>query len=398
MSSRSRREGPILVVIGTRPEAIKLAPVIIALRNRASRDIVICHSGQHRDLFDDAMRSFGLKADVSTDTMVDGQSLPALHGRLFNAFDHILRSTKPGTLVVQGDTATVAVAAWAAFLSNIEVAHVEAGLRSGNKWHPFPEEVNRRITSVVSDWHFAPTSGAASALISEGIDPDDVVITGNTIVDALLMLRKSLADASPPFGLDTSRPILLVTVHRRENFGQPMVDVCAAIKRLAEKHPRLQIVVPMHPNPEAGRIMQQHLGGIASVKLCKALAYDEFVRLLLHATIALSDSGGIQEEGPAIGLPVLVLREVTERPEGIAAGSVRLVGTNTENIVRSVDELLLDPAQYKHMSTPRCVYGDGNAAERIVDVLTTGSLQRPPFVPGDAELRPSNERASAASS
>ncbi len=194
--------------------------------------------------------------------------------------------------------ATVAVAAWAAFLGNIEVAHVEAGLRSGNKWHPFPEEVNRRITSVVGDLHFAPTGLAAENLRHEGIENDRIFLTGNTIVDALYTLRERLGDTPPPLGLDRGKPILLVTVHRRENFGEPLRNVCAAVRRIAEMHPDLQIVVPMHPNPAAGAVVQQLLGGIPSIRLCRALPYSEFVKLLLAAKIALSDSGGIQEEGP----------------------------------------------------------------------------------------------------
>ena len=378
-SERQSRNGPILVVVGTRPEAIKLAPVIMALRRRAAREVIVCHSGQHQDLFDDAMRSFGLEADVSTETMVEGQSLAALHGRLFHAFDDVLRWTKPDTLVVQGDTATVAVAAWAAFLGNIEVAHVEAGLRSGNKWHPFPEEVNRRITSVVGDLHFAPTALSAENLRHEGIASDRIFLTGNTIVDALYALRERLGDTPPPLDLDRGKPILLVTVHRRENFGEPLRNVCAAVRRIAKMHPDLQIVVPMHPNPAAGAVVQQLLGGIPSIRLCRALPYSEFVKLLLSAKIALSDSGGIQEEGPAIGLPVLVLREVTERPEGIAAGSVRLLGTETDRVVDAVHELLVDEALYRSMGTPRAVYGDGLASERIADVLIDGELRRAAF-------------------
>lgn len=382
--SDSPQNGPILVVIGTRPEAVKLAPVVQELRRRGTREVVVCHSGQHQDLFADAIGSFGLAADVALDTMAAGQSLPALHGRLFTAFGELLERVRPGTMLVQGDTATVAVAGWAAFLSRVEVAHVEAGLRSGDKWQPFPEEVNRRITSVVADWHFAPTPGAVDNLLREHLPASHVVLTGNTVVDALLYLEQQLAGAPPPLGLDPARPIMLVTAHRRENFGPGLLDICAAVRRIAVAHPALQIVVPVHPNPDVGATVHRELGGLPSVQLTAPLSYRDFVGVMVHATLALSDSGGVQEEGPCIGLPVLVMREVTERPEGVAAGAARLVGTDQTRIVHEVERLLTDPAAYASMAVRRTVYGDGLASARIADILLEGRLMRPGFVPGVA--------------
>ncbi len=372
---------PILVMIGTRPEAIKLAPVVLALRQRGSREVIVCRSGQHRDLLDGALDSFGLRTDIGLDVMVAGQSLAQLHARLFSGFGALLDDVKPATVVVQGDTATVVVAAWAAFLARIEVAHVEAGLRSHDKWQPFPEEINRRITGVLADWHFAPTPGAVTALRHEHVAEDRIVLAGNTVVDALQLLRSRLGAAGPPLGLDPQRPLMIATIHRRENFGAPLQHVCDAIQQIAARHPALQIVLPLHPNPDAGRLVREQLQHLPSVTLCEALGYEDFVRLMLNATVALSDSGGIQEEGPALGLPVLVLREVTERPEGVTAGSVRLIGTASARIVAEVDRLLTDDVAYRIMATPRQVYGDGLAAERIADVLTTGTLQRAPFQP-----------------
>lgn len=372
--------GPIMVVIGTRPEAIKLSPVILALRRRGGRRVVVCCSGQHRELVHGALDSFGIVPDLGLDTMVAGQSLAALHAKLFAAFGEILARVQPTTVVIQGDTATVAIAAWAAFLARIEVAHVEAGLRSGDKWHPFPEEVNRRITGVLADWHFAPTALAVAALRSEGIDEARIVLAGNTAVDAVFALRQRLSDAEEEPSTRDNGPLMVTTIHRRENFGQPLRDVCGAIRELVERHPRLRVVVPLHPNPEAGNMVRAELDGIPSVELCDALDYRSFVRLLLQATLVLSDSGGIQEEGPSLGLPVLVARDVTERPEGVEAGAALLVGTDPERIVHHVGRLLDDPVAYAAMARPRYVYGDGLAAERIADVLLEGRLQRPVFV------------------
>ncbi len=363
---------------------MKLAPVVLELRKRGGREVVVCHSGQHQDLFTDAIGSFGLAADITLDTMAPGQSLPALHGRLFTAFGELLERIRPGTMLVQGDTATVAVAGWAAFLSRVEVAHVEAGLRSGDKWQPFPEEVNRRITSIVADWHFAPTPGAVDNLLREHLPPGRVVLTGNTVVDALLYLEQQLAGALPPLGLDPTRPVMLVTAHRRENFGSGLLDICAAVRRIASAHPRLQIVVPVHPNPDVQATVHRELGGLPSVQLTPPLSYRDFVGVMLHATLALSDSGGVQEEGPCIGLPVLVMREVTERPEGVAAGAARLVGTDQSRIVQEVDALLTDPAAYGRMAVRRAVYGDGRASARIADILLEGRLQQSAFQPDTA--------------
>ncbi len=378
------RTGPILVVIGTRPEAVKLAPVVAALRRRGGRDVVICHTGQHQELLDDTLTVFGIEPDHWLDAMVAGQSLLELQARLFSGFDRLFREVNPGTIVVQGDTASVAVASWAGFLARIEVAHVEAGLRSGDRYHPFPEEVNRRITGVTADWHFAPTLAAAENLRREGVARDRVIVTGNTVVDALLGLRDERDSAPMPLGLDPARPLLLVTAHRRENHGAPLLAICSALRRIAEQRPDIQIVIPVHPNPSVREIMHRELGSVPSCTLTPPLNYRDFVTLMLRATVALTDSGGVQEEGPCLGLPVLVMREVTERPEGVAAGSVRLVGTSEPVIVASVLELFDRGPRYHAMSQPRFVYGDGRASERIAEVLVDGALTQAEFMPGPA--------------
>lgn len=375
------RTGPILIVIGTRPEAVKLAPVVLALRRRGGRDVLVCCSGQHRELLHGALASFGIDPDISLDVMVPGQSLAALHARLFAAFGEMLARVQPATVVIQGDTATVAIAAWAAFLARIEVVHVEAGLRSGDKWHPFPEEVNRRITGVLADWHFAPTTLAAAALRAEGVEGARIVLAGNTAVDAVLVLKDRLSTHGSLRRATLDDPLMVVTIHRRENFGEGLRGVCRAIRELAAQRPRLRVIVPLHPNPEAGSMVRAELGHIAAVDLREALDYESFVSLLLQATLVLSDSGGIQEEGPSLGLPVLVARSVTERPEGIAAGAAHLVGTDPGSVVDHVNRLLDDPDAYAEMARPRNIYGDGLAAERIADVLLEGRLRRAAFMP-----------------
>ncbi len=363
---------------------MKLAPVVATLRRRGADQVLVCHTGQHRELLDDTLSTFGIEPDFSLGAMIPGQSLLALQSRLFAGFERIFADVRPDTVVVQGDTASVAVASWAAFLSRIEVAHVEAGLRTGDRMHPFPEEVNRRITSIVTDLHFAPTARAAENLLREGIDAARVFITGNTVVDALLALREELHAAPLPPGLNASRPILLVTAHRRENHGPPLKAICTAIQRIAAARPDIQIVIPVHPNPAVQGLMTERLGDIGNCILIAPLNYREFVTIMLQATVVLTDSGGVQEEGPCIGLPVLVMREVTERPEGVEAGSVQLVGTDENVIVAAVLELFERGPRYHAMAQQRFVYGDGHASDRIADVLLHGELRQPEFTPAPA--------------
>lgn len=371
--------GPIVVVVGTRPEAVKLAPVILALRAQHAREVIVCSSGQHSDLLDDALGAFGIAPDVALDTMTAGQSLLELQSRLFAAFHGLFQRVTPGMLVLQGDTSTVATASWAGFLKRIPVAHVEAGLRSGDRFHPFPEEVNRRLTSLVADVHFAPTPLAARNLLGEGIEPERVFVTGNTVVDALLRLRATVADDPPPFAVDESRPVVLVTVHRRENHGAPLASICAAVARIAASRPDVQIFIPVHPNPEVRATVQSRLGSFENCVLLPPLGYRSFVWLMLRSTVILTDSGGIQEEAPCVGVPALVMRNVTERPEGVDRGAVKLVGTDEDTIVSSTLELLELGSLYRQMAVPRWIYGDGEASARIVEVLLTGAMKRAPF-------------------
>ena len=366
----------VLVVVGTRPEAIKMAPVVLRLRDEPGVETIVCATAQHRDLLDSAMGLFGIRPDFDLDLMRPNQTPSAVAAGVLRAFDESLGRISPDVVLVQGDTTTVMAASLACFHRGVPVGHVEAGLRTANLRNPFPEEMNRRVTDLVSEFHFAPTPRSAAALAREGVDPAGIHVTGNTVVDAL----QWLAGRSPaPEGFG-GRDLVLITSHRRESFGEPMVRSFRAIARLAREFPGTRFVFPVHPNPnvlEAVRVFE----GVENVELHPPVDYGLLVSWMKEARIILTDSGGIQEEAPTFGKPTLVLRETTERPEGVESGVARLVGTDEEKIYREARTLLTDPEAYAAMSRRGNPYGDGRAAERIVSILVGRSVE--PFSPAE---------------
>ena len=352
----------VLLLYGTRPEAIKMAPVAAALRARPERfRLVVCATGQHREMLDQMHRDLDLAPDLDLALMRPRQGLNELAGRAFTALDGVLDRVRPDWVLVQGDTTSAMVAALAAFHRRVRVGHVEAGLRTGDLHQPFPEEANRRLVDLVADALFAPTEPARDRLLAEGARPETVHLTGNTVVDALTRLW-----GGRPV---ERRPEVLVTVHRRESFGAPLESILAALCELAGRFPDLRWILPVHPNPEVAVPVRQRLAGVANVELCEPLSYPDLVAVLARCRLVLTDSGGIQEEAPTFGKPVLVLRDKTERPEGVAAGVARVVGTATREVVAAASRLLTDPAAYAAMAQGFNPYGDGHAAERIVHAL-----------------------------
>jgi UDP-N-acetylglucosamine 2-epimerase (non-hydrolysing) len=364
-----------MVVIGTRPEAIKMAPVVLELKKHpALFETQICATGQHREMLDQMLQVFGLRPDCDLGVMKPGQDLAGVTASCLTGLDQVLRRERPSIVLVQGDTTTTLAASLAAYYCHIPVGHIEAGLRTGKKYDPFPEEVNRRITTHLSDFHFAPTDTARNNLMLEGVNPERVLVTGNTVIDALFLAKARLAE-EPSLAVDCLGPtdgsrMILVTAHRRESFGPPFRRICEAIRAIAEKRPDALVVYPVHLNPNVQAPVREILDGLPNVKLLAPLDYLSFVSYMQRAYILLTDSGGIQEEGPSIGKPVLVMREVSERPEAIAAGTAFLTGTDPAKIVGTVSSLLDDPALYKRMTDRPNPYGDGRAAERIVEFLT----------------------------
>jgi UDP-N-acetylglucosamine 2-epimerase (non-hydrolysing) len=364
----------VIVVIGTRPEAIKLAPVVLELeRHRAHFETQICVTGQHREMLDQMLRVFGLRPDHDLGVMKAGQDLTGVTTACLTGLDRVLRQERPAVVLVQGDTTTTFAASLAAYYHHIPVGHIEAGLRTGKKYNPFPEEINRRLTTHLSDFHFAPTEVARRNLLLEGVRPEDISVTGNTVIDALLLTQARLAE-EPRLMVDDLGPtdglrIILVTAHRRESFGLPFRRICEAIRAIAERRRDVLVVYPVHLNPNVQAPVCEILDGVPNVKLLAPLDYVSFVACMQRAYILLTDSGGIQEEGPSLGKPVLVMREVSERPEAIAAGTACLTGTDPEGIVGAVSSLLDDAARYKQMTSRPNPYGDGHAAERIVQFL-----------------------------
>jgi UDP-N-acetylglucosamine 2-epimerase (non-hydrolysing) len=365
----------VLVIFGTRPEAIKLFPVIRALEARGGIRVRSCVTGQHRGLLDQVLAVAGLVPDVDLDLMEPGQSLDRLTARLLTGIGQAIDRERPDRVLVQGDTATAMAGALAAYYRKLPVSHVEAGLRSGNIHHPWPEEVNRRVIATIADQHFAPTQTAAAALRREGVSPATVHVTGNTVIDALLATRARI-DAEPGLAdeLDeivarfVGKRIILVTTHRRENFGDGMAGIARAIARLADRADTA-ILFPMHPNPEVWSTMDRRLSERRNIARIAPLDYPQFIRALTLCDIVLTDSGGVQEEAPAFGKPVLVMRETTERPEGVAAGTAQLVGTDPDRIVEAASLLLDDAAAYAAMARAHNPFGDGRAAARIADLV-----------------------------
>ncbi len=360
----------ILIAFGTRPEFIKLAPVIFELRRHPDHfETILLATAQHRGLLDQMMNLFGLEPDIDLDLMTPNQTLGRLTGKILASVQDAFQKTRPDLLIVQGDTTTAMAAALAAFYLGIPVAHVEAGLRTGDPRNPFPEEVNRRIISVIAGLHFAPTENAARNLRREGIREDRIFITGNTVVDALKFMIPQLRKVRLPLKPMRNGRLLLVTAHRRENFGRPLENICLALRDLQEKFDDIEIVYPVHPNPNVGLVAERILGGRPRIHLLKPLDYLVLLRLMKESFFILTDSGGIQEEAPVFGKPVLVLRKVTERPEGVRAGVSRIVPPERLVIVREATLLLVRPDAYRRMAMTGNPYGDGKASRRIVAAL-----------------------------
>lgn len=363
----------VLLVLGTRPEAIKLAPLIRQLRSRAAQfRTVVCATAQHRGMLDQVLEIFQIRPDFDLDLMLPGQTLFQSTSRILAGLESVFDAVNPDVVVVQGDTTTTFCGALGGFYNNVPVAHVEAGLRTGDLRQPFPEEANRVLTSRLTTLHFAATGWAAGNLRKEGVPNEAIFVTGNTGIDALLYVRDELelGHLKAPVGLalDGARLPIVVTAHRRESFGPGFDRICAALTRLADRDD-VQIVYPVHPNPNVRRAVDRHLAGCRNVLLTDPLDYVSFIDLMRKAAILITDSGGIQEEGPSLGKPVLVLREKTERPEAVTAGTVRLVGTDEDVIVGEAAKLLDDPAAYATMARLHNPYGNGQASERIANTL-----------------------------
>ncbi len=366
-----------LTIFGTRPEAIKLAPVINCLENHESISNIVCLTGQHDELITPVLELFNIKSSYDLKVMGADQSLASLTAKILVRTSEVIERVNPHLVIVHGDTTSTMAGSLAAFYNNLPVAHVEAGLRTGDIWSPWPEEVNRKITSVVTKMHFAPTTTSKHNLVCEGVPKNNIYVTGNTVVDALYdtctrldqdLTLQSKMEAEFSF-LCSGRKFILVTGHRRENFGEGFKRICQAIKLIARTHPDVDIVYPVHLNPNVLEPVMGTLGEVSNVYLIQPLDYFSFVYLMRRSFLILTDSGGVQEEAPSLGKPVLLMRETSERPEAVEAGTVVLVGTHPEGILREVSQLLLDKNKYKKMSCAPNPYGDGNASKRIVNSI-----------------------------
>ncbi|MCX5725856.1 MAG: UDP-N-acetylglucosamine 2-epimerase (non-hydrolyzing) [Candidatus Saganbacteria bacterium] len=361
----------IMVIFGTRPEAIKLAPVIKELSGLSDFfHIVIAVTGQHREMLDQVLSLFDIKPDYDLKIMEESQGLSQIMVKSLEGLEEIFIREKPDMVLVQGDTATTFASSLAAFYNRIPIAHVEAGLRTGKKDSPFPEEMNRKLTGALADLHFAPTDLALENLENENVDRSRIYVTGNTVIDALYLVASRDFDLGS-VGINLNgKKLILITAHRRENLGAPLRSICLAIQKIAEKYFEIAtVIIPVHKNPIVEETVREMLGGTAGVKLIDPLPYEPFVHLMKSSYLILTDSGGIQEEAPSLGKPVLVMRRNTERPEAVIANTVKVVGTRTEDIVREVEKLLVDGEEYKKMSRSINPYGDGLASKRIVQAL-----------------------------
>jgi UDP-N-acetylglucosamine 2-epimerase (non-hydrolysing) len=365
----------VLIVFGTRPEAIKCFPVVTALRKHASVNVEVCVTAQHREMLDQVLDVAGLQPDMDLNLMKPDQTLPGLTAAAVSQLSEVISNVRPDWLLVQGDTTTAMSAALAAFYNRVPVGHIEAGLRSGNIYSPWPEEVNRKMVSAITTLHFAPTQGARDNLLRENVPDGHILVTGNTVIDALLLTQRRLETgddfnkhlANLPV-LDPDKKLILVTAHRRENFDGGLHQIFNALTALAQRSD-VQIVFPVHPNPNVRSAAQRLLVGVPNIWLIEPQEYVPFVWLMGRSHIILTDSGGVQEEAPSLGKPVLVLRDTTERPEGVAAGTARLIGTDTAAIIASAEELLDDECAWLKMQKAKNPYGDGRAAERIAEAI-----------------------------
>ncbi len=367
----------VLAVFGTRPEAIKMAPLVKLLKTQSNLQTRVCVTAQHRDMLDQVLDLFEISPDYDLNIMKPGQSLSDISSEIITRMEPILKDFTPDLILVHGDTSTSFCAALAAFYQRIPVGHVEAGLRTGDLYSPWPEEANRKLTGAITRFHFAPTLQSKSNLLQENVPSDNVYITGNTVIDALLWVKDKLSGNAAlqnelkqkfPFLRDESK-LVLITGHRRENFGDGFEQICAGIRNLAEQYPDVDYVYPVHLNPNVREPVGRLLDGLPNVHLIEPLEYLPFTYLMMRSYIILTDSGGIQEEAPSLGKPVLVMRNTTERPEAVTSGVVKLVGTDKNNIIESVTQLLTQPIEYQRMSMAQNPYGDGKACERILKVI-----------------------------
>lgn len=362
----------VLNIVGTRPEAVKMAPVITALRKNTEFDSITCVTAQHREILDQVLQLFDIKPDIDLNLMKPNQSLSELTSHILNRLDPIISDQKPDWIIAQGDTTTVMTAALLAYYNRIKFGHVEAGLRTFNNYEPFPEEINRRIAGSIATAHFAPTESAKKNLLQENIHPKGIFVTGNTVIDAIQVVGRMptpeiISSLLQKIG---SKKIILITAHRRENFGDPILSICKAIAKLSEEYlENIHFIYPVHPNPNINNVVAKELNGRPNISLLSPLDYLPMVHLIKASHLVLTDSGGLQEEAPSFGKPVLVLRNVTERPEGIQAGTVKLIGTDQLNIQENVKHLLECEDDYLTMAKAVNPYGDGHATERIIQAI-----------------------------
>ena len=362
----------VISVFGTRPEAIKMAPLVLELQKNTNIEAIVAVTAQHREMLDQVLGLFKITPKYDLDIMTKNQTLYEVTTKALLGLKEIFNKEKPDLVLVHGDTTTTFVAALAAFYAQIPIGHVEAGLRTGNKYSPFPEEMNRKLTGSLADLHFAPTSRAKDNLLKENINPKDIFITGNTVIDALATTVKSdyeFEEQTLKDLVNNNKKLILLTTHRRENLGEPMRHVYKALKEVLKKHPEAEVIFPVHKNPMVRAIVNEELANLEQVHLVEPLDYEPFANLMAKAYLVLTDSGGIQEEAPAFGKPVLVLRDTTERPEAIIAGTVKLVGTEFDKVFATTDELLTNQEFYKEIAMATNPYGDGLASKRIVNII-----------------------------
>ena len=363
----------LMTVFGTRPEAIKMCPLVLEMHKYPEYiEPIVAVTAQHREMLDQVLELFYIKPDYDLNIMASGQTLYDITTRALNGLKEVIEDAKPDMVLVHGDTTTTFAGALAAFYAQVPVGHVEAGLRTGNKYSPYPEEMNRKLTGSIADMHFAPTSTSKENLLKENVNPEAIMVTGNTVIDALQTTVKAnyeFADAEFNKIFARGNRLILMTTHRRENLGEPMRNVYKALRKVLETHADVEAIFPVHKNPKVREIVQEELGGLERVHLIEPMDYEPFANLMGKVDIVLTDSGGIQEEAPALGKPVLVLRDTTERPEAVDAGTVKLVGTGYEDVLRETNLLLDDPAHYQKMAEAANPYGDGKACERIIRAI-----------------------------
>jgi UDP-N-acetylglucosamine 2-epimerase (non-hydrolysing) len=364
----------IICIIGTRPEAIKMAPVILSLKSQSWANVRVVVTAQHRDMLDQMLALFKIKPDIDLNIMEHNQSLPHLSAKILVQLDNIFRTELPDAVIAQGDTTTTFISALAAFYLNIPFYHIEAGLRSGDMKHPFPEEMNRVLVAPLTNIHFAPTLNTKNNLLAEGVPAESIFITGNTIIDALRYIADQPINSD--LNIDPSKRLILVTCHRRESFGTPLKELCIALRKLINEFADVQILFPVHPNPNVSQVVYQELGQLDRILLMPPLDYITFIATLKQTYLILTDSGGVQEEAPAFGKPILVLRDTTERIEGIQAGVAKLVRLNAQEIFRQTAELLNFKDKYQSMAKTALPYGDGTAAQQIVTIIKEKLVKR----------------------